>query len=247
MLLPPSSLETLLKSPFKNVAETGTGADNARATMWSSMNALIPPFVPLVPGSQNSNHLLPHNDPSQFYQTATSFVMDSANSALMFGSTSGGGGAGYLSSLSFNSRGSVAITDPTASAGGGAPPSPGYLAEEMPFVDTDLVALPRQHFSKGTDGSPPDFLLSSAAAASSLAHKCATASRLSMFAHDDASGVGKGATGGINRSAGELTMSMETGKDGVGNSNSSINGLECLAEFRDFGASLNTNLQKLAL
>lgn len=236
MLLPPSSLETLLKSPFKSNAGTlSSGTDNATPAMWSSMNSLVPHFVPLVPVSQNSNSI-PFHDPSQLYQPSPSLVMGT-NSAYMFGSTSNAGG--YMLSLSINSRGSAAI-DPT-----GAPSSPRFLSEEMPFVDTDLATVDQEEFSKGMDVPRLDFMSSSVVAASSLAHKCATAGRLSLFSQDNStSRISEKGPSDMNRAAG----ASEVDNDEVPDSNNDkIAELDHLAEFRDFGVLMNTNLEKLSL
>jgi hypothetical protein len=233
MLLPPSSLETLLKSPFKSITgNIHSGTDNTNTAMWSSMNSLIPHFVPLVPGSQNS---IPCHDPSQIYQPSPSLVMGTNNSGYMFGSAPNAGG--YMLSLSINSRGSAAV-DLT-----GAPSSPRLYCEEMPFVDTDLATGDMDEFSKGMDVPKLDFLSSSVVAASSLAHKCATATRLSLFSQDNnTSSISEKGLIHEHQVVGTSELS-----EVPASTNSNISELDHLAEFRDFGALMNTNLEKLCL
>lgn len=235
MLLPPSSLETLLKSPFKSITgNVHSGTDNTNTAMWSSMNSLIPHFVPLVPGSQNSSSM-PCHDPSQIYQPSPSLVMGTTNSACMFGAAPNAGG--YMLSLSINSRGSAAV-DLT-----GAPSSPRLYSEEMPFVDTDLATGYLDEFSKGMDVPKLDFLSSSVVAASSLAHKCATATRLSLFSQDNsASSISE--KGLIHENQVAETSGLS---ELPASNNSNIAEIDHLAEFRDFGALMNTNLEKLCL
>lgn len=215
------------------------GTENAIPTMWSSMNALTPHFVTLVPASQNCN-LHPCHDPSQLYQPSPSPATGAANSAIMLGSAQGGGG--YFLSLSFNGKGSAAIGDPSGT-GSCMPLTPRFISEEMPFADNDLAAADEGLFSKAADVARIDFMSSSVAAASSLAHKCATASRLSLFSHDNVIDVDERGADYISQgSSGALEITNEDRPKSKDN----IVGIEHLAEFRDFGASLSTNLQNLS-
>ncbi len=140
-------------------------------------------------------------------------------------------------SLSINSRGSAAV-DLT-----GAPSSPRLYSEEMPFVDTDLATGYLDEYSKGMDVAKLDFLSSSVVAASSLAHKCATATRLSLFSQDSsASSISDKGLIHENQVAGASALSELPASN-----NSNIAEIDHLAEFRDFGALMNTNLEKLCL
>jgi hypothetical protein len=113
----------------------------------------------------------------------------------------------------------------------------------MPFVDTDLATGYLDEYSKGMDVAKLDFLSSSVVAASSLAHKCATATRLSLFSQDSsASSISDKGLIHENQVAGASALSELPASN-----NSNIAEIDHLAEFRDFGALMNTNLEKLCL
>ena len=227
ILASPPSLEVLPASPFKTAA-TGT-TDSYLHTHRSSLS------VPIPPDSYEPSNSIPIPFGGSFGSTNSSPANTDSHSLLRSLYKNNTSGNNSSSSTTMQMQMQMQMQPPVLHQQSSS-------FEEMPFA---------------TDTSPDASSCSihvagETSAASSFAHRCATASRLQMF-HSSSSGGGLG--GGTNTPYSWMSSSMNpnnannsnnnnnnTGsdKEGLNQSSSMVHSdlADQLAEFRNFGASL---------